>query len=44
MVIFEDRKIKIKVTIDDDVLDALHQSALESYPNAKDALVFPSGD
>ena len=33
MVIFEDRKIKIKVTIDDDVLDALHQSALESYPN-----------
>ena len=33
MVIFEDRNNKIKVTIDDDVLDALHQSALESYPN-----------
>lgn len=33
MVIFEDRNNKIKVTIEDDVLDALHQSALESYPN-----------
>jgi len=33
MVIFEDRNNKITVTIEDDVLEALHQSALESYPN-----------